>query len=55
MARALGRDHDYIDIRRGDNGLEMNAEAMRETKNFALAQSGFNRGLIEFGLGFVWS
>src|SRR5690348_8184368 len=55
MARTLRCDHDYVNIRRRDNGLEMNAKSMREAEHLPFFQTRFDGRLIKRCMGFVRS
>src|SRR5215471_1499179 len=50
MAGALGRDHHYIDVVGRNYGFEMNAEAVRNSKNFSGVQIGLDELLIKLVL-----
>src|SRR5215831_3802478 len=54
MSRALGRDHDHIHIAGGDDGLEMNAESVREPQNLTLGEAALD-GLIKNRVGLIGS
>ncbi len=53
MARALGRDHDDVDVVRRLDGLEVNAEAVRDAQHFAGMEVRLDLRLVEFALGLV--
>src|ERR1700733_13310738 len=53
MAGALGRDHDYINVFRRLNGLEVNCKSVREAENLAGMQMRLDRRFVEIGLGLV--
>ena len=38
MTGSLGSDHDHVDVRRRDDGLKVNAEAVRKEQRFALGE-----------------
>src|ERR1700757_1648343 len=53
VSRALGRDHDDVHIFGRNDGLKVNAEAMRDTENLAGVESGLDLRLVEVALGLV--
>src|SRR5579862_6048166 len=53
MSRALGRDHDDIDARGRNDGLEVNAETMRDTQNLSRNQIGSDLAFVQLALGLV--
>src|SRR3981081_1911086 len=53
MARALGRDHDDIDIFRRNNGLEMNTKPVGDSQNLAGSQACPDLRLEKFALGLI--
>src|ERR1700737_4351728 len=55
MARALGRDHDHIDIVRRKNGFEMNAKSMGNSESLARSQACPDRRLEKVALGLIRS
>ncbi len=55
MTRALGRDHDHVNICWRNDGFEMNAEPVRDAENFPLGQARLDRGLVEIALCLIRS
>ena len=53
MAGSLGRGEAYVDVLGGDNGLEMDVEAVSEEEQCARLQVGGDFVGLEFGLGLV--
>ena len=53
MAGALGRNHHDVNVCGRNDGLEMNAEAVRETEDLAFGEAWLNCGFVEVGLSFV--
>ena len=55
MSRALGRDHHHVHVGGRNDGLEMNAEAVRDAENFSGMQIGLDELLVDLRLGLVGS
>ncbi len=53
MARALGGDHQHIDVLRRDDRLEMDVEAVRGAEGFAGFQMRGDALVINLGLHFI--
>src|SRR5712692_6923105 len=54
VPRALWGDHHHVHVIWRDDGLEMNAEAMRDPENLAGVEKWLDRGLVYLGLSLVW-
>jgi len=54
MARSLGSSEAHVDILGGDDGLEVDVEAVGEEEQTAGLQVGGDIFCIQFGLGLVW-
>ena len=55
MSRTLGSDHHHVNVRRRNDRLEMNAEAVRNAQNLSRMQIGLDGLFVEFALGFIGS
>ncbi len=53
MAGRLGRGHAHVDARRGDDGLEVNVEAVGEQEQLAGSEVGPDLLGIELGRGLI--
>jgi len=53
VARALGGDHDHVQIFTGHHLVVMHVEAVGEGQSGTLLHVGFHFGVIDFGNGFV--
>ena len=53
MTRTLGRNHDHVNIFGWNDGLEVNAEPVRNPQNLSRMQVVTDGSFIEFRLGFI--
>ena len=53
MAGALGSDHDNVNIFRGNNGLEMDVEAVCKSQCLALGHVGGNLAVVDVSAQFI--
>src|SRR6516225_500872 len=53
MPGTLGRNHQHVNVSRRNNRFEVNAESMREAKNFSRMEIGLDQLVIHLSLRLV--